>query len=275
MDLKAIARRALPVPAYRMYRRWRVQRMVAGFAPRLVTHVYGGVELRIALEDPLGEGWYDHDWAPLPEITFLAPRFLRPGARVFDVGAHQGVVALMLADAVGGQGRVVAVEAAPHNARLARRNCELNGVSNVEVVGAAIASTSGSAFVPTELNAHVEHTAGPGLSHVPAVTIDELADRHGTPDVVLLDVEGGELAALRGATRTLREPRCAWVVEVHAGEGLEDAGGTADEVFDELRRPGHDLYAAPGDGNPGDFRPLDSADHAITAQRFFVAAVPA
>ncbi len=275
MDLKAVARRALPAPAYRRYRRWKVQRMVEDYAPRLVTHVYGGVELRIALEDPLGEGWYDHDWAVLPEIGFLAPRFLRPGARVFDVGAHQGIVALMLADAVGGQGSVVAVEAVSHNARVARRNCELNRAANVEVVNAAVASASGVAFVPTELNAHVGHEAGPGLARVPAVTIDELADRHGAPDVVLLDVEGAELAALRGATRTLREPRCSWLVEVHVGQGLEDAGGTTDEVLDELRKTGGVLYGAPGEGSASDFKPLDSNDHAICGRRFFVAAVPA
>lgn len=248
--------------------------MVAAYAPRVVEHVYGGVDLRVALEDPLGEGWYDHDWPVVPEIAFLAERCLRSGARVFDLGAHQGVVALMLAKAVGAQGGVVALEAVPHNAQVAKRNCALNGASNVHVVNAAVASTSGVAFVPTELNAHVRPNGGAGLAEVPAVTVDELADRHGTPDVILIDVEGGELAALQGAQRTLRHGHCAWLVEVHVGEGLEDAGGSASQVLEELRKTGCALYGAPGAGSTTHFTKLQPGDAPCT-QRFFAAAVPA
>lgn len=272
MDLKVD--RVLPAPAYRVYRRWRVQRMVGNYVPRVAEHVYGGLRLRVALEDPLGEGWYDHDWPLLPEIAFLAARSLKPGARVFDLGAHQGVVALMLADAVGEDGRVVAVEAVPHNAQVAQRNCDLNSVSNVHVVNAAVGTTSGVAFVPTELNAHVTHNGGAGLVEVRAVTIDELSGQYGTPDVILIDVEGSELAALHGALQTLRDGRCAWLVEVHVGNGLEDAGGSASQVLDELRRTGGLLYGAPGTGSDSHFKRLEHAD-SLFKERFFVASVPA
>ena len=59
----------------------------------------------------MGAGWYDHDWPELPEIALLKQHGLRPGARVFDIGAHQGVVALMLSKTVGPEGFVLAVEA--------------------------------------------------------------------------------------------------------------------------------------------------------------------
>ena len=73
--------------------------------------------------DAMGQGWYDQDWPPPAEIGVLSERGrLREGARVFDVGAHQGVVAMMLGDLVGAAGRVVAVEATPHNAEVAGRN---------------------------------------------------------------------------------------------------------------------------------------------------------
>ena len=76
-----------------------------------MAHNYGAGTLKVLLVDPLSEGWYDVDWAELPEIAALRNSLLRPGARVFDLGAHQGVVAMMLAREVGERGLIVAVEA--------------------------------------------------------------------------------------------------------------------------------------------------------------------
>jgi protein-L-isoaspartate(D-aspartate) O-methyltransferase (PCMT) len=112
-----VARALLPAPALREIRRRRVHAQIATYRRRVVEHTYAGHPLRIALRDPLAEGWYDHDWGTQPEIDVLRSGRLRPGARVFDLGAHQGVVALMLARIVGPAGHVVAVEAEPHNAR--------------------------------------------------------------------------------------------------------------------------------------------------------------
>jgi hypothetical protein len=52
------------------------------------------------------------------------------------------------------------------------------------------------------------------------VTIDTLADRHFMPDVIKLDIEGGEVDALRGAERVLAHRRPAILLEVH-GKAIE------------------------------------------------------
>lgn len=52
-------------------------------------------------------------------------RGLSKGGRIFDLGAHQGVVALMLSRYVGEQGSVLAVEA-----DAARRTIEINAARN-------------------------------------------------------------------------------------------------------------------------------------------------
>ena len=57
----------------------------------------------------------------LPELVLLRESgALRQGSNVFELGAHQGIVALILADAVGPQGTVIAVEAERHNVSLQR-----------------------------------------------------------------------------------------------------------------------------------------------------------
>src|SRR5690606_15846278 len=89
-------------------RGWYRRRIIRRFPRRIVEHIYGGHRLTVAIVDPLSAGWYDRDWPVLPELHELAQSRLRPGARVFNLGAHHGVIALMLAREVGTTGEVIA-----------------------------------------------------------------------------------------------------------------------------------------------------------------------
>jgi FkbM family methyltransferase len=258
--------------AFHVYQGWRVHRTVTRFEARTVEHEYAGLRLRVAIEDPVGQGWYDKDWPELNEIVFLRAHGLTPGATVFDIGAHQGVVAMILARHVA-PGMVLAVEAVPHNVCVAQRNLMLNDVMNVTVEHTAISDKDGEVYVPAEFNAHISRTAGAGLRSVPAVTIDTLAARHGAPDIVFIDVEGYELRALAGAGHVIARIRPRWFIEVHVGVGLEDAGGSAGEVLATLADAGYRMFGAPVDGsNP--FRPI-AVDDPLTQDHFFLVAVPA
>jgi FkbM family methyltransferase len=234
----------------------------------MVEHRYGDRRLRVRLEDELAEGWYDRDWDEPPEVGFLREHVLTPGATVFDLGAHQGVVALMLAGLVGPSGRVVAVEASAHNARLAEVNADLNHASQVTVRHAAVAAESGTVLIAPELNARLTTGRRMGTVEVEAVTIDQLANEYGRPDALLIDVEGFEVQALRGAVRTLgRGPTL--LVEAHVGAGLEDADGSVADLVAALR--GYDLWALDEDAQArGEtFRPLGT----IPRSRFFLGAL--
>jgi FkbM family methyltransferase len=246
--LKRVARRVLPEPLYRVYRRWRVARLVTRYQARVVDHTYGGRRLRIAIEDPLAEGWYDRDWEMPKELAIVQCGALRPGALMFDLGAHQAVVALIASDLVGTSGRVVAVEAEAHNVRVARRNVELNDAANVEIVHAAVSDNSDRALFAEGLNGRMMPGTKWGKISVDAVTIDELASRYGHPDVVLLDIEGAEAQAVRAATETIRLGT-TFVIELHVGCGLEDLGGTADQTVEAFH--GYHCLTSPTDSPLG------------------------
>ncbi len=230
--IKSLARRLVPRPLWRKLRNWKSKRILERFRPYLVEHEYAGVRMKVRIADPLAQGWYDHGWEPMHEVDLLRSGGLIPGARVFDVGAHQGVVAMILAHHVGLAGEVVAVEALPHNARICEANRDLNGLRQVRVVPAAIADRPGEIQITADLNASIHNRESTITAvRVPAVTIDDLADVYGQPDVLFIDVEGYELHALRGARRVLaRTPEC--YVEIHRGCGLESAGGSLADVFD-------------------------------------------
>ena len=148
---------------------------------------------------------------------------------MFDIGAHQGVIALMLAREVGPGGEVVAVEAEPHNARVALANRDLNEAANLVVLHAAGAARPGSLTVGEGLNGQVDEQTSSGNVEVPAVTVDELAREHGPPQLVMIDVEGYEAHVLEGARAVLEGAAGAFLVEVH--EELADFGGSASEVL--------------------------------------------
>lgn len=215
LTLRSTARRVLPDPLVRVIRRRRVARKVADYPTRTVTHTYWRWPLTVELADPMAEGWYDRDWLQADELQALEDRgWLVPGATIFDLGAHQCVVALMISRAVGPAGKVIAIEAELHNVRVAERNRELNDAANVHIIHAAAASAPGTLRFEEGLNGRVNDSAI-GTAQVRAVSVDELAAEHGPPAVVFVDVEGFENVVLDGASDTIAARSAAFLIEVH------------------------------------------------------------
>jgi FkbM family methyltransferase len=246
----------------------RLRYMYARYRRRRVRHNYGGYELELELIDPMGADWYDHDWPELPEIAFLKRRRLQRGARVFDIGAHQCIVAMMLAKTVGVDGFVLAVEANPDNCAAGERNRTLNGIDNLRILHAAGAAHSGPVIFNRGPNGQVDDGSGAwGRMEVQGVSVDDLAAAHGVPDLLFIDVEGFECALLRGAQKTLASgPDC--FVEAHVGVGLETYGGSVKQIL-SLFPAGYEFFVAPPEGA---FVPLTEGT-AVVSQRFFLVAI--
>ncbi|MBI3960123.1 MAG: FkbM family methyltransferase [Chloroflexi bacterium] len=138
-------------------------------------------------------------------------QFVRPGHLVFDIGAHVGNRLRVLRQ-LGA--RCVAVEPQPLFADLLQR---LYGRDEqVALVREAIGSTTGEATLhisrrtPTVTTLSVGWMAAVQQAGsfadvrweetvtVPVTTLDALITRHGTPDFCKIDVEGSELAVLKG-----------------------------------------------------------------------------
>jgi FkbM family methyltransferase len=260
----------LPTAVAGTLRAWWVRRLIAGFPPRVVEHTYGAGPLKVLLADPLSQGWYDHDWAELPEIEVLRATRLRAGARVFDLGAHQGIVALMLAREVGPSGQIVAVEANRHNAAVAVRNRDLNGMTQVEVIQAAVSNRNGPVIFNEGLDGQIDDGSGShGRQSVEGLTLDGLAERFGLPDVVMIDIEGAECMALEGGARVLASG-AAFAVEVHVGCGLEKLGGSVERLFSYF--PAARFVLLGRRENDDRFVPI-AKDDGVAQDRFFALAL--
>ncbi len=239
--LKAIAKQFVPPSIWTQLRLMRMQWGITSYSQRTAHHRFGSCELEVLLADPEGAGWYDHDWQDLPELALLKQGRLKPGARVFDIGAHQCVVALMLAKAVGQDGFVLALEPNPHNVAVGEQNKKLNRAECVHIVHGAVAESSGMIVMSKALNAQVDDGSHEwGSMKVASFSIDDLSERYGPPDVLFVDVEGYECRALAGATETLKSrPDC--FVEVHLGAGLEKFG-TVSELLSFFPHRDYSLF---------------------------------
>jgi FkbM family methyltransferase len=170
---------------------------------------------------------------------------LREGHVAFDIGAHVGAVALVMAALCGQSGRVVAFEPDPAGRRGMAANFDINpGIRRADVEIAAVSDIAGQASFFSDgggcNSSLVEAATGeenPEEMIVQTVTLDDFIARSGLhPDWVKIDVEGAEIRVLRGA-RKLLSGEAQIVCELHpyAWEAFGDS-------FDELRS----LVAAAG-----------------------------
>jgi FkbM family methyltransferase len=153
-----------------------------------------------------------------------------PGSVAVDVGAHIGYLTLELARAVGPAGRVYAMEPDPAVAATLRSNLRRNGLAaRVVVVERAAGATSGRASLYVSGGGETSSLAAvPGFRRELDVAVTPVDDVIGDDpvDVVKLDVEGAEVAALQGMKRLLRR-RGDLTLVVECNPALLAAMGTS------------------------------------------------
>lgn len=135
---------------------------------------------------------------------------VKPGMRVVDVGANAGFYTLAFSRLVGPAGKVLAIEPLDANLVFLCDHLTLNRVENVSVMRGAVSDRVGEAHFAIGENRAVGRLADSGSITVPTITLDSLGLE--PPDLVKIDIEGGELAALRGARGWIQAKRTLWLV---------------------------------------------------------------
>jgi FkbM family methyltransferase len=193
-------------------------------------------------------------------------RFVPPAGVVFDCGAHAGQYTKLFARAAA-RGRVYAFEPGSYARAILRSVVTLRRLANVSVMPLALGAACGVETLSVPVKAG--GSFGFGLSHLgrpmerwPAVaqelvgltTLDTIAAALDLErlDFVKADIEGWELALLRGGEETLRRFRPVLLIEL-LSQHLARAEHSVDDAFAFLTGLG---YAAFDLGPGGELVPL-------------------
>jgi len=180
-----------------------------------------------------------------PALQSALRTLIPAGAVVYDVGANIGYVSLLLAKAAGEAGRVYAFEALPDNVERLQRNLALNGFgARVQVVAKAVTGAAGPVRFLVHASGGMGKAAGSAGRDDPysaelivdGISLDEFvySGHNPLPNVVKMDIEGGEVLALPGMRRVLKEARPLMLMELHGPESARAA-------WEELSAAGYEI----------------------------------
>jgi FkbM family methyltransferase len=180
----------------------------------------------------------EYDW---PQITWLK-QLLDAKSRVVFAGAHIGAVLIPLA-LISGTRSIVAYEPSPRNFRLLTLNLRLNGIEGVIAVNAALGDRAGRIqFTENDTNTGNSRIApADGELTVSLDTLDATIPADWTSiDLIVMDTEGSEVVAMRGAQMSLAKTKNLYVE--FSPEQLREQGSSATEFVAAVERHFRSAY---------------------------------
>lgn len=182
--------------------------------------------------------WYGHYEK---EIGDLLKRIVKPNNVFVDLGANIGYFSLLVAH-ISPTSSVISFEPVTDLYQRMNDNIALNRIKNIKTVNAAVGEINEEKelFVSAADNLgmssfHKPENYSGNKDKVEVVTLDDWSKIAGLSqiDIIKLDIEGSELAALRGMKEILKEQKPVLIVEINP-ETLSRFGLTPYRISDFL-----------------------------------------
>jgi len=155
-----------------------------------------------------------------PDLSAVFKQLIRPGATVFDVGAHLGYFSLLAAALAGDRGEVIAFEAAPPTFEILQENLRSyprakvvphplwDEVTTIDFKVFEAPYAAYNTVVADKLSREEKKNVEFIITRLQTTTLDRYCSEHGpVPDLVKLDVESSEMRVLRGMSGLLETVR--------------------------------------------------------------------
>lgn len=236
---------------------WLAQTVSAdlGYRAPFVAKLGNGMDILVAANDLVGREIILHGFYE-PATVNIVSALLKPGMTFFDVGAHVGQYTLIASALVGSSGQVHSFEPDPQTCVWLRSNVERNHLANVHVVESAVSSSN----APLDLWLSSSTNIGANSIHKPdefsgrKVTVhstrleDYIATIGARPDLMKLDVEGAEIAALDGLGHLLEDANAPALIVEFCSHMQESSGASSSALSAYLERKGYELFRVTDSG---------------------------
>jgi len=187
-----------------------------------------------------------------PHCIRIMEKILGSGSTFLDIGANIGVHSLFASTMVKSTGKVISIEAESENFEILNRNISHSNAGNVTALHYAVGEAPGtvSMHLPIHGNSgmyQVKHGGNDEVATVPMRTIDFILGELKVEKVDLLkmDIEGSEFAAIRGARATLQQLRMPILIEINRA-ALGQFNTSPKELKQELHDLGYDGWIIAG-----------------------------
>ena len=157
-----------------------------------------------------------------PKNVEAIQKTVREDDVAYDVGAHVGYFSVLMGDIVGSGGKVIALEPRGLNLGYLQRHVSVNHCDNIKIISKAVGDHSGQAKLETRTGSGTGYISDTGDEDVEITSIDELVESGALPPPTFLkiDVEGGEMAVLRGARKVIETQRPRMILATH-GDAID------------------------------------------------------
>lgn len=189
-----------------------------------------------------------------PHVTSVLRSVLKPGDVFLDIGANVGYFSLLASSIVGAQGKVLAFEPNPDNVQLIYASLLHNRSANVVVFPYAASDAAAILrFVTVGSNGGVVTPHAAAQDHsllVQSAILDEVLQHEPRIDVVKMDIEAHEPAALRGMAAILARHRPRLVTEFHPWAMRLNNAEAPEDYLRQLTGQGYRLSVILESGRP-------------------------
>ncbi len=177
----------------------------------------------------------------LSNISFL-DETLSEGMTAIDIGAHIGLLAVIMGKKVGEDGKVLAFEPTPSTFATLEETIKINDLENaITLIRKAVSEKVGmTSFYVTDIEGHNSNSLADnkrdyGNEHkidVELTSIDEIVEEYklSKVDLLKIDAEGAEYSVLKGGKKTIEANKPVMSLSLHPSS-INNFGDSLDEIW--------------------------------------------
>jgi len=209
--------------------------------PRVINTQHGFKLLIIPRDRGVGFPlWIGHEFEP--ETVKIFQKHVKPGDKVFDIGANIGYFTMLASKLVGNAGKVVSFEPIPEFLEMLKFSANVNNFLNIFPIEIALSDKPGEGIIYMDVENYglasvsLYNVLKPKqkILKIKFTTLDLFVSENKIfPNFIKIDVQGFEFKVLKGAVEVLKSPKLKLYFEFWP-RGIKNVGDEPEEIFNLL-----------------------------------------